>query len=89
MTPSLGNDEWNSEVMDFYPNPTNGISTITITDEFINGQLSVTNLQGQIVLQSKLNSVNESVDFSELHSGMYLLTFQKNGKSVTQKIIKK
>lgn len=89
LTPSLGNDEWNSETMNFYPNPTNGISTVTVADEFIDGQLSVTNLQGQIVLQSKLNSANERVDFSELHSGIYLLTIQKSGKSVTQKIIKK
>lgn len=89
LTPSLSNEEWNvSDVMNVYPNPTNGIITVNVVDEWVDGQLSVTNLQGQIVLQSKLNSENERLDFSELHSGIYLLTIQKDGKSVTQKIIK-
>ena len=81
LTPSLSNEEWNvSNVMKVYPNPTNGIITVNVADEWVDGELSVTNLQGQIVLQSKLNSVNELLDFSELHSGMYLLTIQKKTK---------
>ena len=89
LTPSLSNEEWNvSNVMKVYPNPTNGIITVNVADEWVDGELSVTNLQGQIVLQSKLNSVNELLDFSELHSGMYLLTIQKEDKIVTHKILK-
>ena len=88
LTPSLSNEEWNvSAGLKFYPNPTKGIITVNVANEWVDGELSVTNLQGQIVLQSKLNSVNELLDFSELHSGIYLLTIQKEDKIVTKKII--
>lgn len=89
LTPSLNTSEWSaSNTVKIYPNPTNGITTVDVADEWVDGQLTVTNLQGQIVLQSNLNSVNDRLDFSELHSGIYLLTLQKGHKNFTQKIIK-
>lgn len=71
-----------------FPNPTNSNITVDIKEELINSNIFITNLQGQTLRQSKLSSIIESIDLSELASGIYILTLQKEDKRYSQKIIK-
>ncbi len=90
LTPSLVNEEWlTSEVVKVYPNPTYETITINVVDEWVDGQLSLLNLQGQSLGQWMLNSVNEIIDVTDFPSGIYLLSVQKGNRLYTQKIIKK
>jgi hypothetical protein len=64
-----------------YPNPTSGLVTFTN----LNGATSVEvmNLAGQVVLNSNLN--NNSIDMSQLSSGIY---FAKVGNDVVKVVVK-
>lgn len=89
LTPSLNTDEWKmSDFVKVYPNPANASISIDVIDQLAESHVLLTNLQGQLLHQSKLNSMNEIVDVSRLPSGIYLLTVQKENQVFTQKIIK-
>jgi hypothetical protein len=59
-----------------YPNPTNGL--LTISNQFSeNTDYKIITPLGQIVLRGKINSDNNQIDISSLPSNIYFL---KSGK---------
>ncbi|MBI3509990.1 MAG: T9SS type A sorting domain-containing protein [Bacteroidetes bacterium] len=68
-----------------YPDPSNGI--FNLNSQTANGEISVCNVLGEIIFQSKINSPISTIDLSSQSSGIYLMTVKTEKKSFTQKII--
>jgi hypothetical protein len=65
-----------------YPNPIQQI--VTINSPTVLKNITITDVLGKVVLNKNVNNISESVDISNLQSGIYFLTV--NG--ITKKIIK-
>lgn len=74
-----------------YPNPATTQVTLDVAYDvrWIGSTLTLTNLQGQRVLQLVISSKQQVIDLSRLQPGMYLLTGKKeDGETIRQKIVK-
>ncbi len=65
-----------------YPNPTNGLIYL---DQPFNGQVMVYNSLGQLVVSVNGND-QQTIDLSDLESGIYLVVIVENGQRSQQKI---
>ncbi|AXG74419.1 T9SS C-terminal target domain-containing protein [Flavobacterium arcticum] len=70
-----------------YPNPAS--DNITLKMQNLNGEaiVTVTNILGKTVLSAIVSSNESNLDISMLNSGMYFVTFQAEGKSITKKVV--
>ena len=78
-----------SNSLNVFPNPTTNRVSINWNNEALNLSLhkvSVTNVFGRKVAHSIVN--NNSVDFSSIPSGVYILEIVIEGESMTERIIK-
>ena len=73
-----------------YPNPASSQMTLDLAYDirWIGKALTVTNLQGQIVMQLVINSKAQKIDISQLRPGLYILSGKKDGSAIKQKFIK-
>lgn len=70
-----------------YPNPTSNV--INFNSELIITSISIFDILGKEILYKNGNSNNETIDISNLNSGIYFTKlFFENGTTATQKIIK-
>jgi hypothetical protein len=69
-----------------YPNPTNGTLTIDTKISFEKIKVSIYTIMGQKIFSSQ-NQI--AVDFSELPTGIYFVSINIDGKTKTERIIKK
>jgi len=65
-----------------YPNPAN--DNIFVNEKFVGADLTVTNISGQLLMQTKVS--NSKIDIS-LAEGMYFVRLNKDGKMYTQKLL--
>jgi len=71
-----------------YPNPTNGWLNIHL-DEFVEGNIQVVNVTGQVLFQEQLQNKSHQLDISRLNAGIYFVQFlNQKGQFITQKVIK-
>ncbi len=78
----------NGELFTVYPNPTNEIVYFKAKADFQPVNAEVYDVNGKLVLQSKVSQ--NFISLKSLNSGMYMFILKdKNGKSFSQKIIKK
>lgn len=75
------------EILSIYPNPTTNTFKILNLPEGESFDLKVVDMMGKSVLQSKVSSVNSTVDVNSLSSGMYTLQMFDEKKSYTSKLI--
>lgn len=71
-----------------YPNPGRGKFHFKLDDEQTFDHIRVMNLVGSTLMEQKLPFNEKTIDISHLQNGIYLIQFQKQGHSVTKKIIK-
>ena len=74
-----------------YPNPASSVMTLDVAYDirWIGTTLSVTNLQGQLVMQLTISSKAQKIDISQLRTGMYILSGKKSdGSVIKQKFMK-
>jgi hypothetical protein len=70
-----------------YPNPAQ--TMVTLSNNEMMKQYSITDLNGRIVKAGGLNNVTEAnVDVSELSSGIYLVNIIGEKGNITQKMMK-
>lgn len=70
----------------FYPNPSEGI--FTVDHKFTNGEISIYNSLGKIILQSQINESTSQIDLSEQPSGLYFVQIISDSKYYSEKLIK-
>ncbi len=69
-----------------YPNPVQNVLNITTPQE--NYTLALYTIQGQLISSSENNNGSQTVDYSELASGIYLLRLTSSEASETLRIVK-
>lgn len=75
--------------LEIYPNPTNGIVYIPLTDEDKNVQVTVTdNIGRQVMKSNNLETNHGELNMAELPAGVYFYTILKNNTSYKGKIVK-
>ncbi|MGB7394052.1 MAG: Ig-like domain-containing protein, partial [Pricia sp.] len=78
--------EKQDQVLIIYPNPSNGNAKIDIPGAE-NIQVKVYDLQGQLVLDSKVSDSNGNLDLASFPNGLYLLRIKADGKDYERRII--
>jgi len=71
-----------------YPNPFKNEISVLTPEIGTDSKLSIYNAGGVLVLEKTLSSLNESVDASELKSGMYIVEISSEKGFFRQKLIK-
>lgn len=69
-----------------FPNPSNGIVNILLSEDLIGSNLIVSNLMGQKIIAYQLISKENVIN---LNSGIYFISIEKNGLISTKKIVVK
>ncbi len=72
-----------------FPNPSNGIFNIKIENAIENATISVADLNGRIVYETKIKNINYKVlDLNHLQNGVYILNISDGSSKYSQKLIK-
>jgi len=77
-------------VMSFYPNPANNQLNLNFGTQVENTLVSIVDLQGRSVFTKSIaNKQLETLDISNLSSGIYFVKVVANGKAMNSKFVKK
>lgn len=77
----------NNEHIVIYPNPTNGLISISMSSIDEATTLYVTDVIGQEVLKTSIKDINSSIDLSSLQKGIYMLTITNEQNKHVEKVI--
>lgn len=72
--------------LSYYPNPAGDVFNISASEPI--GEVSITNVQGQLVSRDAIRSTTAKLDLSSLATGMYFIKVTANGKVENVKVIK-
>ncbi len=76
------------EEVKFYPNPTDGIFTISINNQnFSNTLLEVYDVTGQLILNKKLNKQSNKIDLSQQSTGLYFYRLTNDLNTYSGKLV--
>lgn len=70
-----------------YPNPANNVLNFTVKNNIAISGISINDISGKEIYKSE-NSATNSIDVSNLSSGVYFVTFKSENNLVTKKFIK-
>lgn len=87
-----GIDDFNNTIISLYPNPVNDIVYFSIQNEleFTDGNCTIYDLLGNLLMTNKIHSSNFSLDINHLSSGIYFIHIKSNDhREIVKKIIKK
>jgi|GEM_PF-1315958 photosystem II stability/assembly factor-like uncharacterized protein len=70
-----------------YPNPSNGLVTVSLANIEANTAMYVTNMIGQQVVSATLKDLNTNFDFSALNKGVYFITVTNGNSKHVEKLI--
>ena len=70
----------------YYPNPTTGVLNLESVDNI--ERVSIYNLLGQRVIDSRVDATTSQMDVSALSTGTYLMKVTVNGQTGTYKVLK-
>lgn len=76
-----------AQEINIYPNPANEVVRVEGLEFSVESVLMIVDVLGKEVLRADFNSVNQSIDISELSAGIYFLKVNHNSKSYIKKII--
>jgi hypothetical protein len=79
-------DQYAAADVKLYPNPVNGL--ITITSKKRISDFYMYDLQGRMVYQNKMKALNTTIDLSGFSSGIYFLKLKFDEREIHYKIIK-
>ncbi|MGI6410912.1 MAG: C10 family peptidase [Bacteroidales bacterium] len=78
----------NSNMIKIYPNPSNGIFTLSFETKPKNETVRIYNCLGELILETNMGSKDLTVDLSKQPDGIYLLKYSTKKHIYQQKIIK-
>lgn len=84
---TAGTEDFANAKFSVYPNPANDVINVSYADA-IDG-VTITDLNGRVVKQVALGVNEGQINISDLSQGVYILNASANGKSITEKIVKK
>ncbi len=71
--------------IDVFPNPTNGLIHVKSNDLFDILEISLVNVLGTTI---EINPFNESIDLSDINTGIYFLSVKTSKGMITKKIVR-
>lgn len=75
-----------SSLIEIFPQPAKDRLNLRLPDEMLNQNLSILNIEGQLIKKQNINSTQFSIAFNNLSSGMYLIRIEnKSGNLTAQK----
>lgn len=79
----------NEEEMPFrlFPNPSSGLFYVSIPDNLSASVLSLTDLNGKLILQRNLAASTEAIDVSDIAKGIYIVTLQSSRGTTQKKLV--
>lgn len=80
----LGNEDFTRNTISLYPNPSDGLLTLTTVDDV---NLSLIDITGKIVFTKNQVKNNETINVSHLQSGVYFAKLESYNTAKTIKII--
>jgi hypothetical protein len=88
---SLSVDDFTlGHTISLYPNPTNTVLNIKVTDNNLPETYTIHNMLGQTIMSKQINShADLSIDSSTLSNGMYFIKISNNSASISLPFIKK
>lgn len=84
----VGVKDINAQSISVFPNPTNSIITVELSDNFIGTKIQLTNSVGQILETKMVTSNNVSYDLQNFADGIYFIQLHSEKGLVTKKVIK-
>jgi hypothetical protein len=81
------NDFPKSQQYQFYPNPVKDFLNLKFEENGIK-HIRLTNVNGSLLLETKITECETNLDLSEFDSGIYLLSIVSESGIITQKIVK-
>jgi len=73
--------------INIFPNPSNGIATISYPNTFIGGTLKLLNTNGEVVIQQQLSANNYQLQNRHLPSGLYYVQITNGKFTKAQKLL--
>lgn len=70
-----------------YPNPANNVLNFDVKNNLLISAININDISGKEIYKS-VNPMSNSIDVSNLSSGVYFVTFKSDNNSVTKKFIK-
>ena len=81
-------DEIEQSNLNIYPNPTNGLLTLSSNDSNIE-RITLMNVQGQVIISKETSNNKVQIDIANYPSGVYFVNaLLSNGQMATKKLIK-
>ena len=86
--PHAGIDEYNVLSYSLYPNPANGVCTITFNKPVENASVKLYNVLGEKCFEEAVKSgVSKEINVGNLASGIYLMQVNSDGKQYSQRLV--
>ena len=83
---TLSTNDFFAKNFSMYPNPANGIVTLSAKNNTAINSVQITDLNGRIVKNSNTNGISEAqINISDLNTGMYFVTVKTDAGSGTKK----
>ena len=70
-----------------FPNPSNGIFYIAVPENLTRATLTLTDMNGKLLLTREMHSSYDALDLSEFSKGIYLLTLQSTAGRAQKKLV--
>ncbi len=84
-------DNYNPDIINLYPNPNNGIFTISLLNSFLTGEneVFITTLEGKTIYRGILNQEDQEklFELTEFNPGIYILIIKNDKIFFTKKLI--
>jgi hypothetical protein len=78
-----------AQTLEVYPNPMEGITRLSIPDDFVDGTIMLYNTLGSLVLRKKATRKDEMLDVRQFTEGIYFIVLQKGGRQISERVILK
>ena len=86
---ALNNESFSVSNFAIYPNPTNDILTVQNKDNAVISKVNVVDILGKTIKTFNFNTIEVSLDISDLKAGIYFVEIHSNTIKTIQKVIKK
>lgn len=86
---NVGTDAFmNEQIINVFPNPSNGEVTITVPIAMIGQSITITNMFGQQINQIVIDQTSFSIDLSNNANGVYFLQGTTENRNIVKKLVK-
>jgi photosystem II stability/assembly factor-like uncharacterized protein len=76
------------ETISIFPNPTNGLFNVTISDKLIGSKMEIFNMDGRIINHTMIDKNTVAIDLTNCINGMYIIRISSLNETISHKIIK-